>query len=122
MFYVFAEGQVQFLDGGRLDLGVVRDFTLDATNDFELFHEQFETVAFRGFASGAIQYISTLCATGASTGTQAIRCDRRVGHGPRGERAAPIAARLITRTVAPTRETIALNDLRPAIGAVPGDR
>jgi hypothetical protein len=69
VFYLFAEGQMQFLDGGRLDLGVVRDSTLDATNDFELFVETFETVAFRGFASGAIQYVSTLCANGASTGT-----------------------------------------------------
>jgi hypothetical protein len=71
VFYLFAEGQIQFLDGGRLDLGVVRDSTLDATNDFEMFQETFETVAFRGFASGAIQYVSTLCATGASTGTVA---------------------------------------------------
>jgi len=27
-------GTFQFLDGGRLDLGVVRDSTLDATNDY----------------------------------------------------------------------------------------
>ncbi len=69
VFYLFAEGQFQFLDGGRLDLGVVRDSTLDATNDYETFVETFETVAFRGFASGAVQYVSTLCANGASSAT-----------------------------------------------------
>ena len=69
VWYLFPEGQIQFLDGGRLDLGVVRDSTLDATNDYETFVETFEGVAFRGFASGAIQYVSTLCANGTSAGT-----------------------------------------------------
>ncbi len=68
-WYFFAEGQFQLLDGGRLDLGVVRDSLLDATNDYELFSEVFETVAYRGFTGGAIQLISTLCANGASAGT-----------------------------------------------------
>jgi hypothetical protein len=35
VWYLFVEGSIQFLDGGRLDLGVVRDSTLDATNDYE---------------------------------------------------------------------------------------
>jgi hypothetical protein len=69
VWYLFAEGSVQFLDGGRLDLGVVRDSTLDATNDFELFVEPFESIAFRGFSGGALQLVSTLCANGASAGT-----------------------------------------------------
>jgi hypothetical protein len=69
VWYLFAEGSLQFLDGGRLDLGVVRDSTLDATNDFELFVEPFESVAFRGFSGGALQLVSTLCANGASAGT-----------------------------------------------------
>jgi hypothetical protein len=60
---------IQFLDGGRLDLGIVRDSTLDATNDYETFVEVFESLAFRGFSSGAIQYVATISATGASTGT-----------------------------------------------------
>jgi len=72
VFYIFAEGQIQFLDGGRLDLGVVRDSTLDASNDFELFQETFETVAFRGFASGAIQYVAELCASGTSSGSTSV--------------------------------------------------
>ncbi len=68
-WYLFAEGSIQFLDGGRLDLGVVRDSTLDASNDFELFVEPFESIAFRGFSGGALQLVSTLCANGASAGT-----------------------------------------------------
>lgn len=69
VWYLYPEGQVQFLDGGRLDLGVVRDSTLDATNDYETFVEVFEALAFRGFNGGAIQYVSTLCADGASAAT-----------------------------------------------------
>ena len=68
-WYLFPEGAVQFLDAGRLDLGVVRDSVLDSTNDFELMVESFETLAFRGFSGAAIQYLSTLCANGTSTGT-----------------------------------------------------
>lgn len=69
VWYLFPEGFFQFLDGGRLDLGVVRDSTLDATNDYETFVETFEGVAYRGFANGAIQYVSTLCASGGSGAT-----------------------------------------------------
>jgi hypothetical protein len=69
VWYAFVEGSVQFLDGGRLDLGVVRDSTLDATNDYEVFLEPFESIAFRGFSAGAWQLVSTLCGSGASAGT-----------------------------------------------------
>ena len=51
---------------------VVRDATLDATNDYETFVETFEAVAFRGFASGAYEMVTTLSATGASSGTAAV--------------------------------------------------
>lgn len=67
--YMFPEGQMQFLDGGRLDLGVVRDATLDATNDYETFIETFESIAFRGYANGGLQLVSELCASGGSAGT-----------------------------------------------------
>lgn len=50
----FVEGTFQFLDGGRLDLGVVRDATLDSTNDYETFVEPFEGIAFRGIEALAI--------------------------------------------------------------------
>ena len=69
VWYLFPEGSVQFLDGGSLDLGVVRDSVLDAVNDFELFLETFENVAFRGFTGALTQFVSTLCANGASAGT-----------------------------------------------------
>ena len=69
VWYVFPEGAMQFLDGGRLDLGVVRDSTLDATNDYETFTETFESIAYRGFPNGALQLVSTLCANGGTAGT-----------------------------------------------------
>ena len=61
---LFVEGTFQFLDGGRLDLGVVRDSTLDATNDYETFVETFEGVADRGVE--ALQVVSTIVPNGAS--------------------------------------------------------
>lgn len=69
VWYLFYEGCFQYLDGGRLDLGIVRDSLLDATNDYEVFVEQLESVAFRGFTGGAIQLVSTLCANGGSAAT-----------------------------------------------------
>ncbi len=73
-FYVWVDGSVQFLDGGRLDLGVVRDSTLDATNDFECFYETFEGLAARGFVNSVLQVVSTLCPSGASSGTVTAVC------------------------------------------------
>ena len=64
---LYAEGSFQFLDGGRLTLGVVRDSTLDATNDYETFVESFEGVAFRGLDCYQVQ--STILPTGGSAGT-----------------------------------------------------
>jgi len=61
---LFAEGSFQFLDGGRLDFGVVRDSVLDATNDYETFVELFEGVAFRGLECFQVQ--SMILPTGAS--------------------------------------------------------
>jgi hypothetical protein len=61
---LFVSGSFQFLDGGRLDLGVVRDSVLDATNDYETFVETFEGIAFRGNEVYQIQ--STVVPTGAS--------------------------------------------------------
>lgn len=72
VWYLYLEGTVQFLDGGRLDLGVVRDSTLDATNDYETFVETFEGVAYRGFSGGLLQIVSTLCANGKSSATETV--------------------------------------------------
>lgn len=45
---LFTEGSWLFLDGGSLDLGVVRDSGLVKTNDYMTFAETFETVALLG--------------------------------------------------------------------------
>lgn len=44
-FALFAEGAWLFLDGGTLDLGVIRDSSLVATNQYKQFVESFEGVA-----------------------------------------------------------------------------
>lgn len=49
--YLYPEGTWLFLDGGTLDLGVVRDSTLNSTNNFQMFAESFENVAFNGVVS-----------------------------------------------------------------------
>jgi len=67
---LYPEGTLQFLDGGRLDLGVVRDSTLDATNDYETFVETFESVAMRGLEVYQVQ--STVLPSGGSAGTAAL--------------------------------------------------
>jgi hypothetical protein len=72
---LFPEGAVQFLDGGRLDLGIVRDSVLDSTNDAEMFIEPFEGLAFRGFTGAATQFVSSLCANGQSAGTTSTTSD-----------------------------------------------
>jgi hypothetical protein len=46
--YLFPVGAFQFLDGGTLDLGLVRDSALNESNDFQMFSESFEAVLFRG--------------------------------------------------------------------------
>ena len=66
---LFVSGTFQFLDGGRLDLGVVRDSILDATNDYETFVEPFEGIAFRGVEVYQVQ--STILPTGGSAGSVA---------------------------------------------------
>lgn len=67
---LFVEGTFQFLDGGRLDLGVVRDSILDATNDYETFVEPFEGIAFRGLEVYQVQ--STVLPNGGSAGSVAV--------------------------------------------------
>ena len=38
-------GNFIVVDGGTLDLGIIRDSVLNSTNDFEMFAETFESVA-----------------------------------------------------------------------------
>jgi hypothetical protein len=49
--YMFSEGSFLRLDGGTLDLGLIRDSTLIAGNNFRMFSELFENVAFVGVES-----------------------------------------------------------------------
>jgi hypothetical protein len=50
-WYLFAEGSFLFLDGGTLDLGIIRDSSLVNTNDYKMFIETFEGIAFVGVES-----------------------------------------------------------------------
>lgn len=49
--YLFAEGSFLRLDAGTLDLGLVRDSALIANNNFRMFTESFENVAYVGVES-----------------------------------------------------------------------
>lgn len=64
-YWLFAEGSFLFLDGGQLNLGVVRDSVLDGTNDYETFVESFEAIAFRGVES--LDITAVCIANGASS-------------------------------------------------------
>ena len=50
-WYIFAEGTFLFLDGGTLDLGIIRDSSLVGTNDYKMFVETFEGIAKVGVES-----------------------------------------------------------------------
>ena len=62
IWYLFAEGTFVFLDGGKLDLGIVRDSSLNSTNDYQLFVETFEGVA--KFGNEALRITSDLVIAG----------------------------------------------------------
>lgn len=65
--YLFAEGSFLFLDGGTLDLGIIRDSGLVGTNDYLAFVETFEGIAFVGVESVAITFTTAI--EGATMGT-----------------------------------------------------
>lgn len=66
-WYIFLDGTFLFLDGGSLDLGVVRDSTLNKTNDYQMFLETFEGLAKVGPES--VRVSTPVKITGASSGT-----------------------------------------------------
>lgn len=73
VWYIYPEGSFLFLDGGTLELGIVRDSTLNNTNDYRIFGESFEQVAFVGPESLEVE--STVCPTGETGPTAtAITC------------------------------------------------
>jgi hypothetical protein len=63
-WFLFSEGTFLFLDGGTLDLGIIRDSTLVGTNDYKMFVETFEAVAKVGIESLAVT--STISVNGAA--------------------------------------------------------
>lgn len=64
---LFVEGEWLFLDGGILDLGLVRDSTLNAKNRYRTFMETFEGVAFKGVET--LRLNMEVQPTGATAGT-----------------------------------------------------
>ena len=64
VWYLFAEGTFLFLDGGTMDLGIIRDSTLVGTNDYKMFVETFEGVAKVGVES--LKVTSTISVNGAA--------------------------------------------------------
>jgi len=66
-WFLWPEGTFQFLDGGMLDIGVVRDSLLNATNDYEVFLESFEGLLFRGIE--AYQLMSNVRPNGTAAST-----------------------------------------------------
>lgn len=61
---LFLAGTFLHLDGGSLELGLVRDSTLNETNDYQLFGESFENVARIGPEQAALWLTATICPTG----------------------------------------------------------
>lgn len=64
---LYPEGTFALVELPEIDLGIVRDSTLNAANDYQMWMEGFENVA----KPGTISYrlTSTLCANGAASGT-----------------------------------------------------
>jgi hypothetical protein len=65
---LFTSGSWLFLDGGNLDLGLVRDSTLNDRNRYRQFMETFEGAAFRGIES--LRMVMTVQPTGQTSGTK----------------------------------------------------
>ena len=74
---LYPEGTWTFLDGGSLDLGLVRDSILNRTNDLQMFSETFENVIFVGHESLALTL--KLAPTGATAGTVATATAETLG-------------------------------------------
>jgi hypothetical protein len=62
VWYLHAEGTFLFLDGGTLDLGIIRDSSLVGTNDYKMFVETFEGIAKVGIES--LKITSTISING----------------------------------------------------------
>lgn len=71
-WYAFAEGTFSFLDGGELDIGIVRDSALNAQNNFQIFGETFENLFFTGIE--ALEVTTTVCPSGAFAAPSTATC------------------------------------------------
>ena len=71
--YLYRAGDWLFLDGGNLDLGVVRDATLNGTNDAQMFMETFEGVA-RHSNVETMRITHTTCPSGAAGTNVDVTC------------------------------------------------
>jgi len=67
--YIHGLGTYVRLDGGTLDVGLVRDSTLNKTNDLQLFME--EWISIIKLAPEAIKLTSTVCPNGSRGGSSA---------------------------------------------------
>ena len=65
--YLAPAGSWLFLDGGMLDLGIVRDSTLNSTNDVQVFAETFEGAHFHGVESWTLTFDT--CPDGSTSAT-----------------------------------------------------
>lgn len=72
-FAVYPEGTFLFLDGGTLDLGIVRDGTMVAANEYSTFVETFEAVVKVGVESLWVT-ASGLCVSGAASDLVDLSC------------------------------------------------
>jgi len=64
-WFIFPEGSFLYLDGGSLDLGMVRDSTLNSQNDYQIFYEEFFGLAFIGLES--FKVTSQICPNGTTS-------------------------------------------------------
>ena len=71
--YLYRAGDWLFLDGGNLDIGVVRDSTLNGTNDAQMFMETFEGVA-RHSNVETLRITHTTCPSGAAGANVDVTC------------------------------------------------
>lgn len=62
--FVAVPGTFLFLDNGQLDLGIVRDSTLNLDNSYQIFSESFEALIRLGPAQAAHRIALTICPSG----------------------------------------------------------
>ncbi len=77
-FMLFAPGTFVRMDGGSLNLGIVRDSTLNSTNEFQVFVETFEAVCEVGHDSWLLDDI-TICPRGSAAADVSLDCNPGFG-------------------------------------------